>query len=185
MWVEILIGLIVIYFLKGSKIKNIGKLEIKYAPLICLAFLMRFLIVFINLQYSYIHPGFRIINIASFIILGYALFNNRDLPGMKLTILGIAMNFIAILLNGGSMAVWREGLEMVGLHDYIVYLQEGLYQTHSLMNESTNIISKVLGDWIPLVKPHPRPRVISIGDIIMTAGVIMILWKSVETTSDK
>jgi hypothetical protein len=185
MWFEILIGLIIIFFIKGKEIKNILNLEIKLAPLICVSFLMQFFVIFLNMRYGIVHPGFKLINTVSYIILGYALYRNWDLPGIRLTTLGIALNFIAILLNGGSMAVWGRGLELASLNEYKDYLSEGLYQTHSLMEEGTNIISIALGDWIPIVKPHPRPRVISIGDIIMTAGVIMILWKSVETTSDK
>ncbi|MGM0438568.1 MAG: DUF5317 family protein, partial [Bacillota bacterium] len=50
------------------------------------------------------------------------------------------------------------------------------YVTHTLMTESDNLIAKIAGDIIPIIPPHPRPRVISIGDIVMTIGIIYMLY---------
>ena len=84
---------------------------------------------------------------------------------------GVLLNFIVILANGGQMPISKEALISVGLLDNAAAIEQGRIITHTLINDATKL--RFLSDILALPKYYPRPKVYSLGDIFMAAGVFI------------
>jgi hypothetical protein len=103
----------------------------------------------------------------------YVLFLNRKEKGFWWIFVGVALNFLVMLVNGGKMPV---SLEAASVLDpvYSEMLKNGtVVSKHILLTDSTRL--PFLGDIIPLTSPYPRSQVISIGDVIMNVGIFIYL----------
>jgi hypothetical protein len=91
---------------------------------------------------------------------------NVRLPGMPLVLIGLALNALVIVPNGG-MPVSREALVRSGQGDVLqVLIDEGAAK-HHLMNDDD--VLEPLADVIPL--GTPVNQVVSIGDVFVYAGL--------------
>ncbi|MEH7013497.1 DUF5317 domain-containing protein [Neobacillus niacini] len=100
------------------------------------------------------------------------LFLNRRNPGFVLIFIGVFLNFLVMVLNGGRMPVSVEAAAVLD-PGYIEALKETLYAKHSALTSSTHL--GFLGDVIPISDPYPRTQIISIGDIIMNIGIFFFI----------
>jgi hypothetical protein len=94
---------------------------------------------------------------------------NRTLPGFPLLAVGVAVNALAMAVNGGRMPVSPDALLRAGL-DPLAQLPQG-----SLLEGSKDILLRPenanlwwLGDIIPI--PPPVSVVLSGGDLAVAAG---------------
>jgi hypothetical protein len=100
------------------------------------------------------------------------LFLNRKHPGFILIFIGVFLNFIVMVLNGGRMPVSVEAAAVLD-PGYIQALKESLYAKHTMLTSTTHL--GFLGDVIPISDPYPRTQIISIGDIIMNIGIFFFI----------
>lgn len=100
------------------------------------------------------------------------LFLNCRNPGFVLIFIGVFLNFLVMVLNGGRMPVSVEAAAVLD-PGYIEALKETLYAKHSALTSSTHL--GFLGDVIPISDPYPRTQIISIGDIIMNIGIFFFI----------
>jgi Family of unknown function (DUF5317) len=100
------------------------------------------------------------------------LFLNRKNPGFILISIGVFLNFIVMVLNGGRMPVSVEASAVLD-PGYIQALKESLYAKHTMLTSTTHL--GFLGDVIPISDPYPRTQIISIGDIIMNIGIFFFI----------
>jgi MFS family permease len=117
----------------------------------------------------------------SFGLLVVALWVNRSQPGLLLAMVGIGINGIAILVNGGYMPVYLPAVELIGL------TQADLSPTfHVLLPEELGLpfLLKAgpLGDILPIGLPV-LANVISVGDVLLAAGVGWFLFSSIARGS--
>lgn len=174
---EIGIAFIALILIYKKKIKNLIHISIRLPFLLFLSFLIQFLVVFLGgKEVNFILRFGPLFYVMSFLLLLSVLYQNSHIKGMKIIFLGIFINLLAITMNGGQMPVAPGALNKAGLDTLYETVKSGNYVTHTLMTESDNIIAKIAGDIIPITPPHPRPRVISIGDIVMTIGIIYMLY---------
>ena len=102
-------------------------------------------------------------------VLAAGLWANRARPGMSLALVGIALNAVAILVNGGFMPVWEPSLTAAGfgradvLSPINLILPAGL-DAHFFWSAGP------LGDIIPVPLPFVR-NVLSLGDVILDLGL--------------
>ena len=100
------------------------------------------------------------------------LFLNRKNPGFILIIIGVFLNFLVMVVNGGRMPVSIDAASVLE-PQYVEALKQTLYAKHQMLTNSTNLV--FLGDIIPLSKPYPRTQIISIGDVIMNIGIFVFI----------
>jgi hypothetical protein len=88
--------------------------------------------------------------------------------------LGIGLNFIVILLNGG-MPVSLSAMYKIGGIDAIDKLERSVDFVHIPMKSST--LLKILADTIIFPSLYPRPgfAVASIGDAFLSIGVFILI----------
>ncbi len=100
-------------------------------------------------------------------LVGYGLWQNRHLKSFALIFLGLGLNTLVILANGGHMPVRAETLVQVDLEEYIPFLAQKGDGVHSLVGPGTRL--PWLGDWIPIL---PFRKAISPGDVFILLGLM-------------
>lgn len=100
---------------------------------------------------------------------------------MKLFFLGTLFNFIAIALNDFKMPVYIAETA-ANSQATIALLQSGKDLIHSMMTASTRF--KILCDIITIPPPYPFVKTISIGDILLLAGVFIFWQESYKAKSN-
>mgnify|MGYP002403974986 FL=1 len=103
---------------------------------------------------------------------------NYNEKGFRLVLLGTTLNFMPIALNKGKMPVSIDALKFSSLYSELKLLKEGRILTHVLENEATKM--GILGDIIPIPKPYPLPKIISIGDIFIALGLFVVIQKYMQ-----
>jgi hypothetical protein len=95
---------------------------------------------------------------------------NLRRPSMKIILFGVMLNFIVIAMSNGYMPVSLEALTYSG-YDVASIVGSRLDTFHALMTVSTPF--GFLADIIPIPEPYPFPKVLSIGDFFIMAGVFL------------
>ena len=174
LYVYIIIISIIIGLLRNGKLSSLSQISLKRVELILLACLIQAGLVFLGpKRVKFVLDYSPYMLIFSYIVLLLVLWYNEKLKGIKFITLGIAFNFIVIVVNGGHMPVLLSSLYKAGLNDFILVLKEGTYVTHILITEKT--LFKFLADVIPLSPPFPDPSVVSVGDFLMFYGVFSLI----------
>jgi hypothetical protein len=102
---------------------------------------------------------------ASYALLVVFLISNRWVPGMPLMRIGLLLNLLVVLLNGG-MPVTAWAIEHVG-GDPAVLAQEARTKHHLQTDDD---LLWWLGDVIPV--PAPFNDVVSVGDVLLYGGMV-------------
>jgi len=121
--------------------------------------------------------GQMILLIASQLALVFLFLLNHHIPGAKLFALGIFLNTLVMVLNGGWMPITPERYEWVH--------SERVGEAYTKPPSSKNIILPyeestlwILSDIIPVTLPWRR-NAVSIGDLLLIAGAAQfIFWGS-------
>ncbi len=151
---------------RGGRLKRLLSYNLEGLNWILLAFTIRYLVQFLSWKVDFFLLYGGVIQITAYIILFWGLWQSLEFPEIKMVGLGSLANFIVIAANGGKMPVSPRALDAVGLS----LTETG---THVLMEEGTRLFW--LADIIPLPPPYPFPMVISIGDILITVGVMLLI----------
>lgn len=108
----------------------------------------------------------RAVHLATYVVLVAFLWLNRRLPGMRVIGAGALANALVIAVNRGVMpaSAWAE--RVAGLH-----LRAGFDNSAHL----AHALLPWLGDIIPW--PGPLPNVLSVGDCLIYAGVLVLLHR--------
>jgi MFS family permease len=113
-----------------------------------------------------------------FLLLLIGLWANREQPGLPLAFVGILLNAVVIVVNGGYMPVWEPSVVAAGLspaevgstfHRIVSATGAGGIPSDFLAQAGP------LGDIVPIPIPFIR-NVISIGDLFLGAGLGFFLF---------
>lgn len=107
------------------------------------------------------------------VLLGFVLLNLRR-PGMPLLGLGLAMNFVVILTNGGMMPLSPQTASRLSSLDWTAGARFGPGKSVVLPTQTT--IFESLSDRIMLPDWFPYQAAYSLGDILLIAGALVLLW---------
>lgn len=174
MLVESLGTSLIVGKIRGGRFSNIASGEIRGWYFIGASFLIEFGAVYLALKgVKIVTDGIFFIHFISYISLFCGLYMNLDKYSFWIITAGVLLNFIVIMANGGKMPVSGDALRFAGLYQNLVDIGQGRIVTHTLMNASTKL--RFLGDVLPLPKYYPRPKVYSIGDILLAIGVFIYL----------
>jgi MFS transporter, DHA3 family, macrolide efflux protein len=174
----ILLGLIA-GLLAGGSIGNLASIRLRWIGLLFFAVGVRF-----ATEWA-IGAGFEAVDRArlplfgmSFGLLLAGLWANRAQPGLTLAFVGILLNTIAILANGGHMPIWQPSFIAAGfgpdteLSPFHQMLEDDALTANFLLHAGP------LGDILPIPIPFIRD-VASIGDLFLSAGLGFFLFATV------
>lgn len=117
----------------------------------------------------------------AFGILALGLWANRHYPGLLIALVGVLLNGLVVLVNGGRMPIWEPSLEAVGLTAADV-----TSQFHVVL--STDLGVEFLAALGPLADVIPLPviqNVASIGDVFLAIGLGFFLFASLVRRPDE
>jgi len=149
--------------LAGGRLAKLGEVELRGVPCIVGSLVLQVLIVTI-------FPGgdatlHRLVHLASYLLAGVFLFLNRRLPGLPLVAVGALSNAIAIFANNGVMPATAAALRAAGEP-----ITTGKYTNSNVVAHAR---VPFLGDIFAIPKPLPLHNVFSIGDVLITVGVVV------------
>jgi hypothetical protein len=107
-----------------------------------------------------------VLHVLSYVLDGYFLFANRRLAGVPVVALGAALNVLAITTNGGVMPANASALRISGIAS-----RPGFDNSAVLAHPHLAF----LGDVIPVPGPWPIGNVLSVGDLIIFVGALVVL----------
>jgi hypothetical protein len=163
---SIIIGIIVSLIMGGS-FRGLVNISVKHPWLIVISFIVQFVSI-------YLFPNYLLLAvIASNIGLLLFSFLNVKITGFKYMVMGIFLNLIVMIVNGGRMPVDVAAARILSPED-VPALIAGEYGKHIALSENTYL--NFLGDIFFLQYPYPRPIIISLGDIIFSLGIILFLY---------
>ncbi len=139
----------------------------------------------INTSFNHIVMKFTgVIQITLYILLiTFALLNIKRYNSFIVLLIGTVLNAIVIMLNGGFMPVDPQlGLEY-GFQATLKALEQGLVFGHALMTSQT--ILPILGDCIMVPPPYLFPKTISVGDIAIDIGVLLLVTEIILRSKRK
>jgi hypothetical protein len=167
--VSIAVGLI-----RRGSIKNLAKLPLKNIELIFVSFVIRYIPLLAKGRLSEIAVRYNLlIIIAAYGMLVFVIASNFHIKNMWLVGMGVLLNFLVIVANGGKMPVSISAVEIAHLYDLKPLLFDPGYIYHTAVDSATRL--KYLADIIPLPPPYPKPRVFSVGDLAMGIGMFFII----------
>ena len=106
------------------------------------------------------------LHVLSYVLDAYFLFANRRLAGVPAVGVGAALNVLAIVTNGGVMPASAAALRISGIAS-----RPGFDNSAVLAHPHLAF----LGDIIPVPGPWPIGNVLSVGDLIIFIGALVVL----------
>lgn len=165
----VLAGLCVITVpLTGGRLRRLAELRLRWLWMAPAALALQVLIVTIA-------PGgnaaaHAVIHVGTYLLIGVFLWANRRTVGAQIIGLGALTNTTAISANGGVMPASITAEHLAGL------IERGGFNNSAALAHPHLIW---LGDVIPI--PGPLPNVLSIGDCIIFAGMLVLLHRTCRT----
>jgi len=185
---SLLLGL-VLGLLAGGRLDNVASVRLRLVGLLFLGLLLRF-----GTQIA-IEGGIPVADAlrvplfaAGFAALLVGLWVNRERPGLPLAFVGILMNAVAVVTNGGYMPVWEPSIRAAGLpadtaisaFHKVVGLGGG-EALGGIFGGQFLAQAGPLGDVIPIPIPFLR-NVASVGDLFLAAGLAFFLFATALRT---
>ena len=163
--------------LAGGGIPRLAELRLKWLWVLGLALALRIA------AYAARQWGFdQQLPIGAFFVFDYLLifvwlWGNWRVPGLQVAAVGIGLNTLAVIFNGGQMPVWTGALRAAGLTPADI----GRDPFHFLMSTATvaDFVrgGGIFGDVVPFPVPYLRD-VVSIGDVLLALGIFWAIVSS-------
>jgi MFS family permease len=179
--VSLVLGIVLGLF-AGGKIENLAYVRLRLVQLLFLGLVLRYATQFAIENGNDIADAVRLPLFATgFLLLLIGLWVNRDHPGIAIAFVGILLNAVAIVTNGGYMPVWQPSIVAAGLPaSEIGSAFHLIVGTAANGGISSDFLAQAgpLGDIIPIPIPFIR-NVASIGDLFLASGLAFFLFATV------
>ena len=155
----------------GGRPAGLARLEFRWPWLIIGGLLVQ-VVLFTDQVASMVGAAGPWIYVGSTALVFIGVLRNIDITGMKIVALGAASNLAAIVANGGYMPAGRAAMEALGKTDPTIYSNSALVE-HPALEPLTDIFA--LPMWVPFA------NIFSVGDILIAAGVAVVIAASMRT----
>jgi Family of unknown function (DUF5317) len=158
------IALLVTVPLAGGKLVRLADIRVRGVWAVLLA-------VAIQVAITTVVPGgshwlHAVLHVTSYALDAYFVFINRRLAGVPVVAPGAGMNLLAITINRGVMPASATALRISGISQ-----RAGFDNSAALAHAHLAF----LGDIIPVPGPWPIGNILSIGDLIIFVGALIVL----------
>jgi len=168
----ILAGAVLVGLIRRGKLINLTKTSFVHPWLIFLSIVLETCLILLS-KYNISLDRFAVficITVQYILLFAFVLFN-RNLPYIWLIGTGSLLNSLVILLNKGTMPLAGSYLDFGKTNPAYDFLLNGNLPLYHIIDENT--VLWFLGDIIRI--PSPFSAFMSIGDIILYAGVFLML----------
>ncbi|WP_422487068.1 DUF5317 domain-containing protein [Gudongella sp. DL1XJH-153] len=172
---------IILSKLKGGKIGNLEHVHIEGIFLLFLSALTQASLSLtkkyqIQSLYIFLEDYFLYVIVFSYALLLIAIILNIEKNYMKVLFVGVMLNAAVIAANEGKMPVSMTGISGINQESVIPERAEDI--KHIGVNQETKLV--YLSDIILIPRPYPLPKILSIGDLFIMAGVFLFFQKEME-----
>ena len=151
--------------LTSGDLRRLASLRLRWIWLAPLAVIVQ--TVLVTIAPSGDHTLHAVAHVGTYALIALFLWANRTLPGALIIAAGAVLNGLVILVNGGVMPAAAAAERAAGLS-----LGKGFHNSAVLAHPHV----LWFGDIIPV--PWPLPNVLSVGDIIIYAGMLVLLHRT-------
>jgi DHA3 family macrolide efflux protein-like MFS transporter len=165
--------------LAGGRIANLASVRLRLVQILFLGLLLRYATQFAIEGGNQFADNLRLpLFTGGFLLLLIGLWLNREHPGLALAFVGILLNAVAVVTNGGFMPVWEPSIVAAGFPPgelgSAFHVIVGATSTGGVGGDFLAQAGP-LGDIIPIPLPFIR-NVASIGDLFLAAGLAFFLF---------
>ena len=172
----ILLGLLLGLF-AGGRLANLASIQLRWVGVLFAAVIIRFGTEIL------LNAGVEIVDVlrvpllaTGFGLLLAGLWVNRSYPGLGLAFVGILLNAIVIVVNGGYMPIWASALTAAGFTEADVTSALHIVLPGTASDFLLHLL--IIGDVIPIPLPVVE-NVASLGDLFLTLGLAFFLFAGV------
>ncbi len=173
MFIEAVLLGIVIGILRKGRIASLGDMQFKGLLIVVVGFLVQISPIFLA-RANMLMDQLVYLPFAGMCLVTVVLFLNLDKSGIWVIIPGALLNLVAVGMNSFKMPIDFSGLEYAGLTGVIETIQDGSLMNFVSMDGIANF-SRYLGKFIPLPNIYPFAKVLSIGDIVIMIGLVILI----------
>ena len=170
----LLLGLVAL----GGRASDLTQVQLRWGWLAPLAFLMQAYLIFFPAERAgdVLSPR-SLLLVASQVLLFVVIWQNRHLGGIKVIGLGLLLNFLVMVVNGGFMPITPETLVQIGYDGNASQLETGYIvgRTKNVVAEPGEASLWFLSDVMVIPRPFPIPTALSLGDLLIVLGVFFFL----------
>jgi hypothetical protein len=170
----LLIGL-----LTGGRLTNLATLRLRWWVPVLLALAIQLVIFtpFLPIPQAWLPPAY----VTSDLLALVFVLANAKVAGMPVVAVGSASNLLAIVANGGRMPVDAHLLALARGQAYERAVAAGQEASNSVIAGAQTRLGW-LTDRILIPPPFPLPTVISIGDLLIAAGIVWVMAAGMHRT---
>lgn len=162
------IGLaIVVGAASGGRLRGFGRLQLRWWGLVIAGLALQFIPLKPGTTGRDLYVRVAVLGCSYLLLIAFATLNIR-VPGMLLAMIGLILNALVIVPNGG-MPVSEQALRRSGQPEEVSSLKKA--SKHHL--ESDDDVLRPLGDVIPI--GGPIRQVASVGDVFIYAGMFWLI----------
>jgi hypothetical protein len=154
--------------LTGGRIAALGEIRLRIPAAILVAIGLQ--VVITSLAKGGSEELHSAIHLVSYALAVWFIWANRHIPGMVVIALGGGSNLLAIAVNGGVMPASTGALRTAGL----LHTGPGYHNSAPVAHAKLQF----LGDIIGVPGPHPIANVISVGDLVLFTGMLLLLHRT-------
>jgi uncharacterized protein with PQ loop repeat len=149
------------------------------AWLAVIAFLPQLLIAYLPATRQLLSDGFAsvslVVSLTLFLIFAWS---NRHLPGMPILIIGLLLNFVVIVANGGWMPISLQTANLLTGKNVLQFMGLGSrFGEKDILLLAQNIHFEFLADRFLFPAWFPYKTAFSLGDILISMGAFWLLAK--------
>lgn len=173
MIVELTLLGFIIRYIKDKNFKFLDEFNLKNIKFLLSGIIIKlFIINFLNTDF--LTRYYYVIDTIFLLVISFFFFSNGKI--LAISGLGTMLNALVIFLNK-KMPVSEKFAHLVMDSKKYEILKNGNVLTHGFIN---NPKLRILSDIIPIPKPYIYPRLISVGDILISIGIFIFILSSKE-----
>jgi len=181
--VILLLGLILalaVALLRGGKLNRLLSVKVRHSWIAPLAWGLQVVVIYFPRPRSggllELHT---LLVLVSYLLLVLVVALNWRLPGLPLIGLGLALNLLVMVANGGFMPVTYEALQRAGMANLALGSAPGsrVMATKDIVLPRANTVLWALSDVFVIPPPGPVRTIFSVGDLCLVAGVFILFQR--------
>ena len=162
--VALALACVVAVVARGGRLAQLAALRVRWTGVALAALALQVLIISVRPAGA---PGqHAAAHLASYALAGAFIAVNRRVPGLVVLAAGAALNAAAIAANHGTMPASARAMAIAGLTPGHGFANSAAVAHPHLL---------ALGDVIPVPGPWPLGNVLSVGDLLIVAGLFLVL----------
>jgi hypothetical protein len=177
---------LLVAFLRGGSLRNLADFRLEWGWLAGLALAIQIGAVYWLTGDRYLHLQGGALVVSSLLLLP-VIWRNRRSPGLALIGLGLALNLVVMVANGGFMPITPEAVARIE-HEHLIVQLNGVERMGGskgivLPREETALW--VLSDIFTIPPPFPVASAFSLGDALVAVGAFIFLQRAMVGASPR